>query len=197
MTRTNTNSSLAAANLLAAMLPLMLESTTSGNLLDGLGRLKRFDAQPPPIWALRSPTALALLPVINTATAPVDQNEGQDFFIERATTSKETLLGDFRRWRLYAVNWDGEGAAAPNIESIRLAESFVKHLEEGNVPEAVLNSSGTGGLLWRSDEIYAEVEFLDANRIAYYIERADDKHKGVLNYNADELPPVLVALLQA
>lgn len=116
--------------------------------------------------------------------------------LDRETTAKEALIGEFRRWRLLQSNWDGEGAEAPSQSSLKYAEAFTRFLPEASLPEAMLHATGRAGLFWNIPGLYADVEFLDDSRIAYYIERAGDKHKGVVNYNANEMPPVLVALLQ-
>ena len=116
----------------------------------------------------------------------------------RATTSREKLVGELRRWGLLNANWDGEGAAPPVARSMKEAVSFVRLLDEGNMlPEPMLHASGHAGLFWKDDALYADIEFLGDGRVAYYIEHQGDKHKGVLNFDSKKMPPVFPALLRA
>ena len=116
----------------------------------------------------------------------------------RPTTAIENLVGEFRRWRLFGENWDGEGATAPLMGSLKEAELFVRLLsEEKALPEPMLHGSGHAGLFWNGEELYADLEFLGDSRIAYYIERQGDKHKGVLKFDSQKMPAVFTAVLQA
>jgi hypothetical protein len=42
----------------------------------------------------------------------------------RATTAYENIIGELRRWSLLPANWDGEGAAKPDSQSIKEAPCF-------------------------------------------------------------------------
>jgi hypothetical protein len=149
---------------------------------------------PSVIW----PTTEAVLTtaaLINTDPIS-DQFADEDISLFRETTARELLIGELRSWRLFGPNWDGEGASAPDIGSLKSAEHFARLVSESNLPAPTLYASGRAGLFWNSPSLYADIEFLNGNRISYYIERAGDKHKGVVNYSADQMPPVLAALLQ-
>ncbi|MGH9906866.1 MAG: hypothetical protein ACRD8U_14945 [Pyrinomonadaceae bacterium] len=115
---------------------------------------------------------------------------------DRQTTSREKLIGEIRSWGLLTANWDGEGAAAPAIRSLKEAVSFVRLVREADMlPDAMLHASGHAGLFWKDDGLYAELEFLGDGRVAYYIENQGDKHKGVLKFDSQKLPAVFLALL--
>lgn len=116
----------------------------------------------------------------------------------RPTTTREQIIGEIRSWNLYAVNWDGENAAIPNHQCIKDAVSFVRLLPENIIlPEPMLHASGKTGLFWEDGGLYADIEFLGNGRIAYYIERDGDKHKGELNFDSENLPPVFAVLLKS
>lgn len=114
----------------------------------------------------------------------------------RATTEVEKVVGDIREWSLLAADWDGEGALIPNARSLRDASLFVRLLGSGSpTPEPMLHADGNAGLFWNTAGIYADIEFLDGGRIAYFVERRGDKHKGVLSFDSKTLPAVLQTLL--
>jgi hypothetical protein len=116
---------------------------------------------------------------------------------ERETSSTERIVGEIRRWNVLLANWDGEDAIVPMRSSLKEAESFVRLLNcKMIMPEPMLNANGRAGLFWKESQIYADLEFLGDGRMAYYIERNGDKHKGVLNFNSEIMPPVFQALLQ-
>jgi hypothetical protein len=114
----------------------------------------------------------------------------------RQTTPAEHVIGELRRWALLAPNWDGEGASAPSVESIREASAFAGLLSDGSVVEPMLHASGRAGLYFRTATLYADIEFLGDGRAAYYVEHAGDKHKGVVNFDSKQMPAVFSALLQ-
>ena len=114
----------------------------------------------------------------------------------RPTTTREQLMGEIRSWALLEADWDGEGAIAPIIRCIENAVSFIRLLPENiALPEPMLHASGNTGLFWGDDGIYADIEFLHNGRIAYYIEQNGDKHKGAINFDSKNLPPVFSVLL--
>lgn len=115
----------------------------------------------------------------------------------RTTTSCEELIGEIRSWSLLETNWDGEGALAPSPESLKQAVSFVRLLSDIPLPEPMLLSSGRAALYWNENNLYADLEFLEDGRIAYFIKNNGDKHKGVLAFNSEEMPAVFPALIKA
>ena len=116
----------------------------------------------------------------------------------RPTTELEKLVGELRSWLLFTANWDGEGAEQPFYPSLKQAESFARLFDSSaNIPEAMLNANGHAGLFWKAPGLYADLEFLGDGRLAYYIERNRDKHKGVTRFNSQEVPAVLKVLLCA
>lgn len=128
------------------------------------------------------------------AVAGTTTSDGAD----RQTTLRERLIGQLRSYRSLLANWDGEGAAEPNARSLRDAVLFVRLLGENDpLPEPMLHASGNVGLFWKDEALYADIEFLRDGRIAYYIERQGDKHKGVVDFNSKKMPTVFPVLIQA
>jgi hypothetical protein len=175
-----------------------VQAATVAAYLKNLER-RRADPTPLPYSVLLPASApTALLPPLQSPTANAEMQTRSVVVPDtRATSTRELMVGELRRWRVLKSDWDGEGALAPIPASLQLAESFSRHLEDSNLPEPMLHATGRAGFYWKTDAIYADVEFLDAGRIAYYIERSGDKHKGVVNYDANQMPAVLAALLQA
>ena len=115
----------------------------------------------------------------------------------RPTTIREQLMGEIRSWALLEADWDGEGAVAPIASCIKNAVSFIRLLPDSiTLPEPMLHASGNTGLFWGNGGIYADIEFLHNGRIAYYIEQNGDKHKGAINFDSENLPPVFSVLLR-
>lgn len=111
-------------------------------------------------------------------------------------TQKEKLASEIRGWSLLDDDWDGEGGLKPVNQSIKEAISFVALLDEKPIlPEPMLLSSGHTALFWNEDNLYADIEFLGDGRIAYFIKKNGDKHKGVLEFKSQKMPPVFTALL--
>lgn len=115
--------------------------------------------------------------------------------LSRETTLKEHTIGELRRWYSLASGWDGDRAQAPIAASLQDAINFVRLLKDSVAAEPMLHATGRAGLFWRETDLYADLEFLGGRRIAYFIERSGDKHKGVVNFDAMEMPAVLEAVL--
>lgn len=116
----------------------------------------------------------------------------------RLTTPHENVIGEIRQWGLLGIDWDGEGAAAPDVRSTKEAEAFIRLIDGGiPLPEPMLLASGHAALYWNDGKLYADIEFLGDERIAYFIKNNGDKHKGVLTFNSQKMPAVLQTLLTA
>jgi len=61
----------------------------------------------------------------------------------------------------------------------------------------MLLASGHVALYKNENGLYADIEFLGDGRIAYFIKRNGDKHKGVLTFDSQKMPAVFSALLSA
>lgn len=121
----------------------------------------------------------------------------QAYAAERQTSPVERTVGEMRRWTALSDNWDGQGASAPLEQSVKEAVAFVRMLTPGiPLPDPMVHANGRAGLFWQEGQLYADLEFLGDGRMAYYIERNGDKHKGVVHFDLLNLPPVFQTLLQ-
>ena len=116
---------------------------------------------------------------------------------DRQTSEKEKLIGEVRSWAAFTADWDGEGASSPNKLSLEAASNFIRSLP-GTIIDAapMINANGRAGLFWNSHDFYADLEFLGDGRIAYFIQKSDDRHKGLLHFDSKFVPPVLSTLLE-
>ena len=122
--------------------------------------------------------------------------EFSSWAVDRPTTELEKIVGQFRRWATLEANWDGENANAPIANSLSQAQNFATLLtKDMPTPEPMLNSTGRAGLFWNLNNLYADLEFLPDEKIAYYIEKNKDKHKGVVTFNSEKMPAVFTTLL--
>ena len=135
---------------------------------------------------------VATLPDLTTSDAPIATGE-------RATTAAEKLIGEIRGWTLLDPNWDGEGAAAPIVTSLKESVAFIRLLGNAvELPDPMLLSAGHAGLFWKTGNLYADLEFLGDGRIAYFIEHeGEGKHKGVVKFDSEKMPAVFPALLRS
>lgn len=150
------------------------------------------------------PPAAQALSLLNTVARSSEIALGVDYgssagshHIARATTPSEKLIGELRSYRLMSANWDGEGAVAPCVLCLKQAVEFVRLLSKKmSLPEPMVHASGHIGLLWDDATIYADIEFLDGTKLAYFVERNGERHKGLMRFNASAMPKILAALLE-
>lgn len=122
----------------------------------------------------------------------------EETIFARETSNAEVAVGELRRWATLAGNWDGEGASQPDKASLRSASNFVRLLTQAATDVApMLNANGRAGLYWNLGDFYADLEFLGDDRIAYFIEKSSDKHKGIVHFASRAVPPVLSTLLES
>lgn len=130
---------------------------------------------------------------INTAP-PVDEDVVR---ISRETTPIEEITGEIRNWVLINSNWDGEGATPPSRASIHDSVAFARLLTESQqLPEPMLLPTGNISLFWNVANLYADLEFLGQNRIAYFVKKDGVKHKGVAEFDKETLPNLFADLLR-
>lgn len=195
MTTTATGTATAAKIFLALTI---LQSPTVNQILDKLDQPSGRAQKTTTLWqSSNNESNSRSAATIQTSSVAAISKVTQVDEADRPTTSREKLIGELRRWGLLATNWDGEGAASPVASSLKEAVSFVRLLDDVELPEPMLHASGHAGLFWKDDSLYADIEFLGDGRIAYYIERHGDKHKGVLSFDSKKMPAVFPALLRA
>lgn len=136
--------------------------------------------------------------IIDVCPTTIITNDSAFEESKRQTTPHEKIIGEMRRWLLLGANWDGEGSQAPSHQSIKEASAFVRLIDDTlPLPEPMVLASGHAALYWNTGDIYADLEFLGNQRIAYFIKKHEDKHKGVLTFDSNNMPAVFSALLEA
>jgi hypothetical protein len=84
-------------------------------------------------------------------------------------TQADKVVSQLIRFRNYSANWDGHGAAKPDINSLEFASRFIRKLApESIIPRAALHADGLAILFWNTPDKYAELEFMENGRINYY-----------------------------
>lgn len=140
------------------------------------------------------------LPSVSTFIADSSPLGNQLFsdVLGRETSATEKVVGELRRWAALSVDWDGEGADAPNKQSLKAAADFIRLLPTAiSDAEPMLHANGHAGLYWNQNNLFADLEFVDDGRIAYFIRHSEDKHKGLLHFDGALVPSVLSTLLEA
>jgi hypothetical protein len=109
---------------------------------------------------------------------------------------KILLIDEILHYRLLEDNYDGEGATAPNFNSVSLALDFVNlFTDDIIIPEAMINPNGNIGLFWEVDNLYADLEFYEDDKISYYIKINKDSHRGSLLFERPNFPEIFYLLL--
>lgn len=184
-----------AANFIFATVLVGSSAVTAAETPSMLGQNARLGQKTTSRLSKELATSIAI-----TTVASNDEYAEADGLViphERLTTQNEILIGEIRGWNLLGADWDGEGGDAPSSRSINEAVSFVHVLGDVVLPEPQLLASGRVSLFWNDGNRYAEIEFLGDGRIAYYIKRNGDKHKGVLAFDSKKMPDVFPVLLSA
>lgn len=114
----------------------------------------------------------------------------------RDTSEHEYAIASLREWASLEEDWDGEGAAAPNLASLKAAERFVSLLMSTfSAPEMMLHANGVAGMMWEFDGLYGEIEFLSGDRLAYFFKSGENKHKGEMKFDGKSFPSALKAFI--
>jgi hypothetical protein len=142
-------------------------------------------------------SGLSIPGYVSYQTAPITASSAtSQVVIDRETSEREQVIGELRQWQSLGDNWDGEGAKCPNYKSLAQASSFVCAMTDTlAMPVPMLHASGNAGLYWREENLYADLEFLGDNRVAYYIEYKSDRHKGVVEFDKQTIPRVFATLI--
>ncbi|WP_411728397.1 hypothetical protein [Methyloglobulus sp.] len=151
-----------------------------------------------PTRQIQKTTSLSPMMQVSSSLTSIVDNDNKFEDTARPTTLQEKLIGEIRQWCLLDTDWDGEGSYQPSDQSLKDSVSFISLLSQNmSIPEPMLLASGNAALYLNENNLYADIEFLGDGRIAYYVERNSDKHKGVLEFNPEEMPALFQVLLAA
>lgn len=144
---------------------------------------------------LSAPSVLYTPSLTSSASVNIDSFQFDD--VVRQTSEAEKVIGEIRHWASFSENWDGEGAARPSAQSIGDAVSFLRLVaDSAQLPQPMLHATGNASLFWNDNGLYADVEFLGQNKVAYFIKHNEDKHKGVISFDSEKMPAVFSALIK-
>src|SRR5262245_49034080 len=108
----------------------------------------------------------------------------------------DEISEELNRYARLGKDWDGEGAHAPRWDSIIQCRRFVDLLpNEAIPPEPMAHASGTCGLYWREERLYADLEFLKDD-VVFYVEIGTEIFKGRERFNA-AIPSKLLPLVNS
>lgn len=97
----------------------------------------------------------------------------------------EELIGEFRAFARYKVNWDSEGASAPNLPTLTNAISACGIIDDLDPQllddfQSMLHVTGNAGLFYEEHGQYVDIEFLPTGRVAYFASNGTDQDRGTL-----------------
>jgi hypothetical protein len=93
---------------------------------------------------------------------------------EAPRTHADNTVSQLIRFGHLSADWDGNGAAKPIEESLNDARIFVRSLApESVVPMAALHADGHAVLLIKTDDAYAELEFLGGKAVGFYARKGN------------------------
>ena len=88
-------------------------------------------------------------------------------------TVADAAVSQLLKFKEMPADWDGFGAARPVKASVDAAREFVRSLAPNSVvPQPALHADGNAILFYRTDDIYAELEFVDKT-IEFFARRGD------------------------
>jgi hypothetical protein len=117
--------------------------------------------------SIKNPTQVVLETLASTDTAAVISAGPSQQTRADASVSQLLKLAKLDR------NWDGYGAEKPKVSSINSAKNFIRSLApEIIIPQPALHADGNAILFFRSDDAYAELEFID-QKIEFYARQGD------------------------
>jgi len=137
--------------------------------------------------------------LVNSQASVASVNSDISRFVEatRQTTESEKIIGELRQWQFLNEDWDGEDASAPIAQSIKNAVDFVGLIRDSaDLPQPMLHATGNVSLYWNDKGLYVDIEFLSDGRLAYFIKTVNEnRHKGVLSFDAERMPDVFSTLI--
>ncbi len=113
-----------------------------------------------------TPTQAAVAPAVTNTEGAISARPSQQ-------TSADASVAQLLKLSNLNLNWDGYGAAKPKRSSINAARNFIRSLApESIVPQPALHADGNAILFFRTDDAYAELEFVD-QKIEFYARRGE------------------------
>jgi hypothetical protein len=85
------------------------------------------------------------------------------------------------------TNWDGNGTAPLNKDSVKYAKQFIASIPESfPLPELAPEPSGELGLEWHSNNCHLAISIDDKKKLAFAILTPEGKSRGLYDFNKDK-----------
>jgi hypothetical protein len=108
---------------------------------------------------------------------------------ETTKSPADVAVSQLIRLERLEADWDGNGAAKPNADTLKDARFFVRALSpESVIPRATLHADGHAILFVRDSDLYGEIEFLGSSKIGFYVRRGNDEWSDEILFDGKSLP---------
>jgi hypothetical protein len=114
---------------------------------------------------------------------------------EETKTQADRTIAQLFGFENLNADWDGNEAAKPLAFSIKDAREFIRALApESIIPRPALHADGHAILFIRGPESYAELEFLGARRIGFYVRRGEQEWSDEFYFDGRAIPAGLLQI---
>ena len=111
--------------------------------------------------------------------AALPNTSKEEVQIKPSSSYSSAILNRLRTFASWTENWDGEGAAAPNLVAIDIASKFLSlWLPSSIEPEIVLTHDGLPMFVINNGEMIGEIIVNSDKSLDYFFEYADGTMKG-------------------
>lgn len=146
-----------------------------------------------------STSVASALDALDRALRPTTSSVGHTVAIcGQALKAVEANRQVGRLWAMSSASedWDGQGAAAPDIDGIRAAETLLVKLAAGglDIPTASIGSEGQSTLFWDWGDTLADLE-LEPGKATYVLVRNGTPMLHEEVYDPDYIPGYLMTYL--
>ena len=130
-------------------------------------------------------------------TAALPNSSDKPIRVEPSASSSSAILNRLRTFASWTVNWDGEGAAAPNLGAIETASNFLSLWSPSKVtPEIVLTHDGLPMFVIEKSGLFGEIIVNGDDTIDYFLEPVGGAPKGAeaVQYHSEAMLSILKEL---
>jgi hypothetical protein len=117
--------------------------------------------------------------------------------VRPSVDSSSVILNRLRTFKDWTNNWDGEGAASPNLDAIETASNFLSLWSPRKTkPEITLTHDGLPMFVIANSRLFGEIIVNDDNTVDYFFEPLNQEHIGqeAVQYNSEAMLSLLKEL---
>ena len=133
-------------------------------------------------------------------TATLPNSSDKPVRIKPSQSNGSAILNRLRTFASWQENWDGEGAAAPNLNAIDIASNFLSLWSPDKIkPEIVLTHDGLPMFVIDNGKMIGEIIVNPDKTLDYFFEYADGSMKGdeAVPFDVNRKPSLLSELALA